>query len=159
MMRGIFRWDSSFIAICSASVSPSSGTSTGAFMLWEVRRFFIWFLGANLPDLQSSCTENAGPLVLCQVPGGNADLVRLAFALLLCGCCSASTVCHFLFTTDIITGFVLLIGFTFLIQTSLFTIRIVLRQEVVFVILFSANNQLDKRVKIKSYARRYLLQS
>lgn len=33
MIRGIFRCDSSFIAICKASVSPSSGTRTGAFML------------------------------------------------------------------------------------------------------------------------------
>lgn len=33
MMSGILRWESSFIAICSGSVSPSVGTSTGAFML------------------------------------------------------------------------------------------------------------------------------
>ena len=37
MIRGIFRCDSSLMAICSASVSPSKGTSTGAFILSENR--------------------------------------------------------------------------------------------------------------------------
>lgn len=33
MIRGIFRCESSLMAICNASVSPSRGTSTGAFIL------------------------------------------------------------------------------------------------------------------------------
>ena len=33
IIKGIFRCESSLIAICRASVSPSNGTSTGAFML------------------------------------------------------------------------------------------------------------------------------
>lgn len=138
MTRGIFRCDSSFIAICSASVSPSSGTRTGAFMLREVRRSFERCdRQTNLPDLQSPRTEHTGSLVLGQVPGCDADLVRLAFALLLCGCGSLLTLCHLLITTGITIGFVLLIGVAFLICTGLFTILIVLGQEVVPVILFS----------------------
>ena len=42
MMRGIFRCDNSFMAIWSASVSPSSGTRTGAFILWLVRNLLVW---------------------------------------------------------------------------------------------------------------------
>lgn len=92
----------------------------------------------NLPYLQSPCAKDASPLVFCQVPGGDSDLVRLTLALLLCGCGGGLTVCHLLVTTNIIVGFVWLVGVTFLIQSSLFTIRVVVCQEVVSVILFFA---------------------
>ena len=54
---------------------------------------------ADLPDLQSPCTEDTSPLVLGQVSGGYPDLVWLAFAWLLCGYWRRLTVRHLLVTT------------------------------------------------------------
>jgi len=58
----------------------------------------------NLPNLQSPRTEDASPLVLGQVPGGDADLVRLTFALLLYGYSWRLTVCHFLIAASVTIG-------------------------------------------------------
>jgi hypothetical protein len=73
------------VAISRGSVSPSSGTRTGAFILntkEEGQHFVQRFMLAqcetpakgkgeesrgNLPDLQSSCTQYTRTLVLCQV--------------------------------------------------------------------------------------------
>ena len=90
MISGILRWDSSLMAIWSASVSPSSGTSTGAFIL-ENRN--TWFRtheteGATrsryTPDLQRSRPQHTRTLVLCQIRRRDAHFVGLSLALHAC---------------------------------------------------------------------------
>lgn len=87
MIRGILPCESSLIAICSASVSPSSGTSTGAFMLhtrsWSDMQAACTPKGrqdACAPDLQRTRTQHSRPLVLCQVRCRDPLLVWLSLA-------------------------------------------------------------------------------
>jgi hypothetical protein len=91
---------------------------------------------SDLPDLQSPCTEDASSLVLCQVPGGDTDLIWLSFALLLGGWGYGLTVRHLLVPTSISFGVILLISVAFFIFTGLFALLVVFGQEVVAVILF-----------------------
>lgn len=80
MMRGIFFWESSLIAICRGSVSPSVGTSTGAFMLYENKSETTTAAVSEYtdePNLQCSCPENARALVFCHVRRSYALLVGL----------------------------------------------------------------------------------
>jgi hypothetical protein len=77
------------MAICSGSVSPSTSTSTGAFILRIVSAFPChrtrgWAIGpvhsavielSNLPDLQRAGTEYTRSLVLGHVRCGAAVLV------------------------------------------------------------------------------------
>lgn len=80
MIRGIFRCDNSLIAICRASVSPSKGTRTGAFML------FITLSQASAesriveqPYLQSSCSQYPCPFILGKVRRRYAHFIWLLF--------------------------------------------------------------------------------
>jgi hypothetical protein len=91
MMRGIFRCDSSLIAICSASVSPSKGTSTGAFMLCKKespasnlasREVAMVFL----PDLQGARPQYPCTLVFGEIRCCHSNFVRLS--VLTCRCCT-----------------------------------------------------------------------
>lgn len=96
----------------------------------------------NLPDLQSPCAEDTSPFVLCQVPRGYADLVRLTFALLLWLCDCALTVCHLLVTTGITIGLIGLARVLFAIYTSLFALWVVSGQEVVSIVLFFSSGSI-----------------
>ena len=100
---------------------------------------------SDLPDLQSPCTEDASSLVLGQVPGGDTNLIRLSFALLLGGWGWCLTVRHLLVTTSISFSIILLISVGFFICSGLFAVLVVFSQEVVAVILFlrQAINYLD----------------
>ena len=84
MMRGILRWESSLMAICNASVSPSSGTRTGAFILHEkaISRTIEFVTTPNhAPDLQRPRPQYTRTLVLCEVRRRDAHFVGLSLAL------------------------------------------------------------------------------
>ncbi len=87
MTRGILRWDSSLMAICSASVSPSSGTSTGAFILRSEQHGFIRDVDDSqhnvlyTPDLQCSRPQYTRTLILGQVRRCDAHFVGLSLPL------------------------------------------------------------------------------
>lgn len=75
MTSGIFFSLSSLIAICSGSVSPSTSTRTGAFILRQsaCARASTPLL---LPDLQCSCAKNASSLVFGHVWCTRALVIR-----------------------------------------------------------------------------------
>ena len=68
MISGIFFCASSLIAICKGSVSPSAGTSIGAFMLMVHLSFVIGFNGNRQNTVsvgQSSAVENSETHLIC----------------------------------------------------------------------------------------------
>ena len=81
MMSGILRCDSSFVAISNGSVSPSSGTSIGAFILYVssviTRPSYIF----NVPDLQGPGTQDPRPFVLGHIRRSDPFLIRLVLLL------------------------------------------------------------------------------
>src|SRR6266576_4353367 len=78
MIKGIFLWDSSLIAICNASVSPSRGTRTGAFILTVLNNLSR---GKNndIPYLQCPSTQDTSTLVLSKIRRRYSDFVWLPF--------------------------------------------------------------------------------
>lgn len=63
MTNGILRCDSSLMAISNGSVSPSSGTRMGAFMLWRRSELVMVTKKLNIPNLKSTSTKYTRSLV------------------------------------------------------------------------------------------------
>jgi hypothetical protein len=62
-MRGIFFCESSLLAICNGSVSPSRSTRTGAFILEHQPRMMF----SSVPNLKSSGAQNPSSFVFGHV--------------------------------------------------------------------------------------------
>ena len=139
MIKGIFRCDSSFIAICNASVSPSSGTRTGAFMLRDEIKLIKmvhrqW--AVYIPNLQSSGSQYSCPFIFCQVRCCHAFFVRLSFTRNTCSSGDFIAVDHILISVGAVYGFVShLSGHPIFAWFLGFTVWALTRKQIIVVIL------------------------
>ena len=140
MTRGILRWESSLMAICNASVSPSNGTNTGAFILtqeYEQESTEQKQMQRYGPNLQRPSPQHSCPLVLREVGCCDAHFIGLPLALHSSGRCSwltALAICWLLRVLRTVRGVaVCLLAFAVALR-----VRDLRREEVVVLVLGSA---------------------